>query len=78
MDERENAMLVLKGERPRWVPDFRTASVRTETYAVLKQVDPSSGRIHDIFGVSFVKTPEGLMPANTRTRQFELTDILEW
>lgn len=76
--EYESVMAVLHGETPADLPDFGNSAAFPRAFACTRTLNPLDGFFYDPFGVKFCMTPLGLMPDNTRTRKFELTDVTEW
>ena len=74
-------LALLHGETPQWVPNFGKSAVFIYSYATERTIDPATGYQTDRFGVKFVMDTgslSGLMPLNTKTRQFELQEIEDW
>ncbi len=81
LNERENMLMLLNGKTPEWVPNFGKSAVFIHSYGCARKPDPETGYVVDRFGVSFMMETGALagpMPVNTKTRKFELTDVLEW
>ncbi len=81
INERENMLMVLNGEFPQWVPNFGKSAAFIHSFGCRRVKDATTGYLIDRFGVKFIMEQgalAGAMPMNTRTRQFELEDILDW
>lgn len=76
--EYENILAVLNDEIPDDLPDLGNAGAMTRTYGCTRVRNASDGFYYDPFGVKFRMTPLGPMPDNTRSRNFELDNILNW
>jgi hypothetical protein len=78
ISEKENMQLVIDGKRPAWLPTFDDVAVTTSFTKLSWVPDPKTGNLVDLFGVQITRTPDGPIPANTRTQDFELKDITKW
>lgn len=81
MTERENMILVLNGETPKWVPNFGNSAAFLYSYGCDRRLNAKTGYYYDLFGVEFYIQDGALggpMPTNTKTQNFELTDVTEW
>lgn len=79
--ERENMLMLLHGEIPKWVPNFGKSARFVNSYGCIRTPDPATGYMVDRFGVSFVMKDGALagpMPVNTKTGKFELENIEDW
>ncbi len=81
MTERENMLMVFNHQIPQWVPNYGKASQFYFGFGCDRTQNPKTGLFYDRFGVEFSLEGGplgGYMPTNTKTRNFELTDITNW
>lgn len=78
LTEKENIQLVFEGKQPEWLPFYTDACARMLTPSLERKLDPKTGYRVDPFGVAFTQTPDGAIPANTMSGNFELEDVTEW
>lgn len=81
INERENMLMLLHGETPRWVPNFGKSAAFIHSFGCRREKDSGTGYLIDRFGVKFTMEQgplAGVMPVNTKTRQFELQEIEDW
>jgi hypothetical protein len=78
LTKKENMELVLAGKQPEWIPSFFVDCAFTSSVALGRRPDPKTGHLIDIFGTVFANTIDGMVPLNTHTREFNLTDIKKW
>lgn len=76
--EYEDVMAVLHHQTPDNLPDFGNSAAFPRAFACTRTLNALDGYFYDPFGVKFKMTSLGLMPDNTTTRKFELTDVTEW
>lgn len=76
--EKENLELVFAGKEPAWIPYHEDAFSFMLNVTLKREYNPSTGYYVDPFGVSFINTPDGGIPANTHSHVFELEDITRW
>ena len=79
ISEKENLQLVLDGKKPAWLPNYGKAVQRIRNTVLGSRKDPVTGYTVDAFGVEFLWTEDGRMPAyTTNNGKVVLKDVTKW